>query len=116
MTNRARGDYLERQAREALRAHGWYVTRAAGSHGAADLAALRAGNTPLLLACKTNGTIGPAERTALVEAATQAGARPLLACRERRGYVDLYAITPEGRGGHVDQIKVPTSSTKRENA
>ena len=106
-TNRQRGDYLERQARDALRAHQWVVVRAAGSHGPADLVALRAGRTPLLIACKVDGTIGPGERRALVDAADMGGARPMLASRERRGYVDLYDVAADRVTGPVDQIKVP---------
>jgi Holliday junction resolvase len=107
-TNRRAGDYFERQTREALRAHGWFVVRAAGSHGLADLVALRAGNTPLVVSCKVSGQIPRAERLAFVEAARGAGARPLLACRVVRGYVDLYAVVVEPDLRHVDTIKVPS--------
>lgn len=106
-TNRQRGDYLERQTREALRAHGWIVIRAAGSLGVADLVALRRSFTPLLISCKTNGRISPAERTAIREAATQSDARALVACRTRRGYVDLHTVTADGLSDRIDQIKVP---------
>jgi Holliday junction resolvase len=107
MTNRTRGDYLERQARDALRSCGWIVVRAAGSLGPADLVALRRGFKPLLVACKTNGKISPDERTAIVDASWDGDARPLMACRTRRGWVDLHTVKPEGIGDRIDQIKVP---------
>lgn len=107
MTNRQRGDYLERQARDALRSCGWIVVRAAGSLGPADLVALRRGFTPLLVACKTNGKIPPDERAAIVDAAWDGAARPLMACRTKRGWIDLHTVKPEGVGDRIDQIKVP---------
>lgn len=109
MPNRARnrGDYLERQTKAALSEFGWIVIRAAGSLGPADLIAIRAGSMPLLVACKTNGLIPPTERAAIREAAERGGARPLLATRTKRGWVDLYLVTDIARGPHVDQIKVP---------
>jgi Holliday junction resolvase len=107
MTNRQRGDYLERQARAALESCGWYVARSAGSLGPADLVALRAGFRPLLVACKTNGRIGPGERAAIVDAATLAGARPMLAARALRGHVDLFDVRSGCVSPLVDRIKVP---------
>lgn len=95
MTNRSRGDYLERQTRAALEAHGWLIVRAGGSLGAADLVALRAGKRPLLIQCKILGRgrtfprMDPAERVALWDAAEKAGARPLIATRYTGGRVTL---------------------------
>jgi Holliday junction resolvase len=106
-SNRQRGDYLERQTRAALRAHGWIVVRAAGSLGVADIVALRAGNTPLLVSCKVTGQVARAERLALVEAAREGGARPLLATRVNRGYVDFYSVLVEPGMRHIDSVKVP---------
>ena len=111
-SNRQRGDYLERQTRAALRAHGWIVVRSGGSLGVADIVALRAGNTPLLVSCKLNGQQPRQERIALVEAARTAGARPLLACRVMRGYVDFYAVMIEPGLRHVDHVKVPARPGK----
>lgn len=97
-SNRERGDYLERQAREALRELGWFVVRAGGSLGPADLVALRAGYVPLLVGCKTNGEMGPRERDAMVDAGELAGARPLLAWRPKRGVIELRTVH-RGVGG-----------------
>jgi Holliday junction resolvase len=114
-TSRAAGDYLERQTREALRAHGWIVVRAAGSHGIADLVALRAGNTPLLVSCKTNGKIGPQERTELVETAQRAGARPICAYRRQRGWVDLAPVLVDRVDEQIETLKVPKRQTSTDD-
>lgn len=98
MSNRERGDYLERQTRTALIGFGWVVVRAGGSLGPADLVALRVGNTPLLIQCKILGKgrnfprVDPGERTALWECAEMAGARPIIATRYRGGYVALLSL------------------------
>jgi hypothetical protein len=70
--------------------------RAAGSLGVADIVALREGAAPLLIACKTNGRLPPDERRSLVDAAHRAGARPTMATRTRRGYVDLLHVDVDG--------------------
>jgi Holliday junction resolvase len=105
--NRQAGDYFERQTRDTLIAHGWLIIRAAGSLGPADLVALRAGNTPLLLACKVRPRIGPAERIALLNAAAAADARPLLAYRPKDGWVALRTVHPGPEGVDIDRLKVP---------
>jgi Holliday junction resolvase len=105
---RQRGDYFEYQTRDALRAVGWFVIRAAGSKGIADLVALRAGNTPLLVSCKLSGRIGPAERQSLLDAAYEAGAKPVVALRPGRGRVQLCRVLPEGKRIVAwDLLKVP---------
>lgn len=48
------GILRERQVRRLLEAEGWWVGRAAGSLGDADLIALKAGETPRLLEIKAN--------------------------------------------------------------
>jgi Holliday junction resolvase len=106
-SNRSRGDYFEHQARDALASVGWVVTRAAGSKGPADLVALRDGNTPLLVSCKLNGRIDPGERETLLATAWQAGARPIVADRQRRGWVNLDQLGPGGDRLHVAELQVP---------
>ena len=108
MTNRHRGDYFERQTRDALRECGWVVIRGAGSMGPADLVALRAGTRPLLISCKLHGRIGPAERLTLLDYADIAGARALLALRARPGYVQLRTVNIHPASVIVDSLKVPT--------
>jgi len=92
MTNRQRGDYFERQVRDTLTEHGWFVVRSAGSLGVCDLVALRHDKTPCLVACKISGRIDPAERTAILDVAESAGARAVVAMRPRGGRVTVAAI------------------------
>lgn len=105
--NRVAGDYFERSTKAALAAHEWFVIRAAGSLGAADVVALRARSAPLLIACKTNGKLPRAEREQLIDAARKAGARPILACRERRGWISFLLVGPDGGRPFGDPVKVP---------
>jgi Holliday junction resolvase len=117
-SNRGRGDYLERQVRSALRRYGWIVVRAAGSLGVADLVALRAGNTPLLISCKLTGLPPPAERFAFLRAAEQSGARPIVATREHPGWVVLYAMRSAEPRDYVlaGELKVPARPGKEPDA
>jgi Holliday junction resolvase len=74
----------ERQLRERLRSQGWWVIRAAGSLGDADLVALKDGQRPRLIELKANAeggpfkNFGPTDRAELLEAAQCAGADALL--------------------------------------
>jgi Holliday junction resolvase len=108
-SNRQRGDYFERQTRDALEAHGWFVIRAAGSYGPADIVALRAGNTPLLVSCKLSGSIGPEERAVLTAHAEQAGARPVLAQRKKSARVTLSSVPDKTE---LAELRVPKRYTK----
>lgn len=113
MTNRQRGDYFERQAKATLEAHGWEVVRSAGSLGAYDLVALRRGNTPTLVSCKLGGRIGPAERTAILDAADRAGARAVVAMRPRGGRVLIAAVLRgTSRLVPLDTLRVPARPGK----
>lgn len=112
-SNRQRGDYFERQTRDALEAHGWFVIRAAGSLGPADIVALRQGNTPLLVSCKLSGAIGPEERAVLCAHADQAGARPVLAQRKKQAHVALSSVPA---GVVLAELRVPKRHTKGETA
>ncbi len=109
--NRNRGDYLERSTKAALEAGGWWAIRAAGSLGEADVVAMRNGMATLLIACKTNGKLPPAERAALIAASTRAGARPLMATRSKRGYVDLALVLHDGVRPYGAPLKVPPRTT-----
>lgn len=106
-SNRQRGDYLERTTKAALDAHGWVTNRSAGSFGPADVWAMRAGSAPLMIACKTNGKLPPAERVQLVEAARKAGARAIMATRERRGWISLLSVDVYGVHPFGVPLKVP---------
>jgi Holliday junction resolvase len=114
--NRQRGDYLERTTKAALVEHDWWVVRAAGSLGPADLVALRAHSASLLIACKTNGKLPRAEREQLIEAAHRAGARPILATRTRRGWIDFLLVSAEGGRPYGEPVKVPSRTTSDDEA
>lgn len=113
-SNRARGDYLERQTRAALRQYGWLVIRSGGSLGVADLVALRAGNRPLIVSCKIGGLPPPHERAELLEAAKEAGARPIVATREHPGWVVLYHMRSEAPRDYIvaGELHVPVRPGK----
>jgi Holliday junction resolvase len=73
------GAKRERQVREVLEAQGWWVARAAGSLGDADLIALKDGKRPRLIEVKANEgspykTFGRLHRAELREAARRTGA------------------------------------------
>jgi Holliday junction resolvase len=79
----SKGIVRERQVMTTLRASRWVVYRAAGSHGCADLVALRAGEAPWLVQVKGTAAgpyehFGPAERAELAAEAEQAGAVAML--------------------------------------
>lgn len=96
--NRAKGDRAEYRVRDELLADGWYVSRAAGSLGAADFVALKRGERPQLLQVKSTASgpfsdFGPKKRDELRQIASAAGAVAMLAY-----------VPPTPRGGK----KVPT--------
>lgn len=94
-----RGDNFEREMRKQLEMDGWFVARAAGSLGDADLVATRYVtegplNDPLaavwLIECKTTAQgpyerFSPADRQKLSKAARRAGASAWLVWRPPRG-------------------------------
>src|SRR5262245_40732647 len=82
--SRRLGIHRERQVQDWFQDDDWWVTRAAGSFGNADLVALKAGRLPRLIEVKTSSKgpyehFGPAEREALNFAARLAGAQAVLA-------------------------------------
>jgi len=92
-----RGIAFERDTRRALEHAGYFVVRAAGSHGPADLVALRRDHVPYLVSCKLDGYLTPDERLGLLETAFIAGGWPILAAKEKRGRVSLYALHGNGK-------------------
>lgn len=69
--------------RKELERGGWWVARAAGSLGDADLIALKAGETPQMIEVKSTAagpyhSFGPKDRAELLAAAERAGAEPML--------------------------------------
>lgn len=85
----SRGITRERQVRRELEAADWWVCRAAGSLGDADLVALKAGKRPLLVECKSTvgpwDHFGPKARNDFLFAAALAGADATLAWWPSRG-------------------------------
>lgn len=72
---------------------GYLVIRSAGSHGVADLVAVRV-DLVALIQCKRQGSISVAEWNAFYDAARNVGAVPLLAqmANEHRG-IAMYLMT-----------------------
>ena len=86
----SRGHQRERAVRLVLENEDWWVCRAAGSLGDADLVALRDGTRPRLIEVKSTAggpyeRFGPAERARLTFAAALAGADAWLAWWPPRG-------------------------------
>jgi Holliday junction resolvase len=79
----SRGIQRERDLRRLLEAEGWWTCRAAGSFGDADVVALKQGEIPRMIECKSTARgpfahFGPADRDELISAAAKAGAIPWL--------------------------------------
>jgi len=89
MSAGARGSNRERAVAEQLRGDGWIVYRSAGSHGNADLVALKVGHPAMLVQVKSSVRpfehFRPEERRALEEEALYAGAVPWLVHWPTRG-------------------------------
>lgn len=92
MTQYARGAVFERKVAGLLADDGYLVVRAAGSHGHADLVALKAGQV-VLVQCKTSGALPPGEWNPFYEAAERVGAVALLAHRPAPGKVEYRRLT-----------------------
>lgn len=97
MTHYARGADFERRTQAHLTGLGYWTARVAGSHGAADLVALRAGEDPLLVQCKTGGWLAPLARHELLTLAKRTGAVPVVASR---GAAPHYPLTYRRLTGH----------------
>lgn len=86
----SRGHDRERRVRDLLMADDWFVIRAPGSLGAADLVALRDGSQPRMIEVKSTAGgpyehFGPQDRSELSFAAKLAGAEAWLAWWPSRG-------------------------------
>lgn len=84
MSASSRGHARERAVRKLLEQKGWWCARGAGSLGDADVVALKAGETAMMVEVKANKDGGPfhnfrpADRTELIVAAEKAGAEAML--------------------------------------
>lgn len=93
-TNKARGTAFERKVAAELERDGYLLIRAAGSHGAADLVALKPGQV-LFVQVKLGGAgqCAPAEWNEFYRLATSVGALPILAYRPGRQGVAYWLVT-----------------------
>jgi Holliday junction resolvase len=86
----SRGHSRERAVKLQLESEDWFVTRAAGSLGDADLVALKAGHAARIIEVKSTAKgpyehFGPRDRAAILFAAQVAGAVAELAWWPPRG-------------------------------
>jgi len=98
VTNYDAGARFERETRAALEDDGYEVIRSAGSKGKVDLIAWKALGPVLLIQCKRNGKISPAERAEIFR---QSRLRPdfiaLVASRPRVTFQRLTGVGPRDR-------------------
>jgi len=101
-----RGIQRERDLAAILRDEGWFVLRAAGSHGEADLIALHAGREPRMIEVKSTtrsafAGFPPADRAHLIDSAAQAGAQAWLVWwpkRQKPKWIPPGEWPPDRRG------------------
>lgn len=102
MTNYDAGRRFEWEVRDQLEADGYWVTRSAGSKTKVDLVAIKPGQV-LLVQCKRDGKISPAERSEVVRVAAllPTVGVPIVAQRLTRparvGYARLTGTGPKDR-------------------
>jgi Holliday junction resolvase len=93
-TKYEKGRTFEYKIKTYLTRRGYFVVRAAGSHGPADLVAVRKGQRPVFVQCKKgSATVGKEEHNELFRAALQAGARAVIAVSEDRKPTVFKAVT-----------------------
>lgn len=92
MTNYKRGYLFESTIAGQLRQDGYFCVRSGGSHGVADVVALKPGQV-LLIQAKIDGELPAAEWNELFAIALQIGAVPLLAWRPKRGVLEYRRLT-----------------------
>lgn len=102
MSGYSDGRRLEYAARDTLEADGYWVIRAPGSKGKADLVAIKPGQI-LLVQCKKSKPIGPDERAALRNLAAWLDAVPLEARWVKDGraarQVKFWHVLPDSENG-----------------
>ena len=99
-----RGRAFEYNIATVFRRKGYYVMRSAGSHGPADLIAVKKGRSPIMIQCKTGETkISMEERDIFYLASKEADSIAIVASKLSRKpteYVRLvgFSIQPGGGG------------------
>jgi Holliday junction resolvase len=101
MTSYSRGYYGEKKARRQLEDDGYFVVEARGSHGVADLVAIKPGQILVVQVKRTtSGRLDPLERQQLWELARWIWAEPIAAFQPKaRGPM---ALTGVGVGDFED--------------
>jgi Archaeal holliday junction resolvase (hjc) len=95
------GADLELAVKHHLQDNGYYVVKSAGSKGAVDLVALKRGEV-LVIQCKTDGYVPPAERMTFRSLAVSVGATCLIGRWHKEGRaaraVAFQELTADGGG------------------
>ena len=87
MSNRnyVNGANFERKVKAELENKGWLCFRTAGSHGVADIIAIRHSTVPHIFQCKISNKITPGEREKLKAIAKKYECNAQIAYREKEG-------------------------------
>jgi Holliday junction resolvase len=93
VTGYARGVYAEKRTADQLRADGYYVMESRGSHGVADLLAVKPGQVLLVQVKRGEARLDDEWWNALAAAAAKAGALAIVADWPKRGHLRLRQIT-----------------------
>ena len=93
MTSYGQGLYYEKRTAAALRKDGYFVLESRGSHGCADLVALKRGQQLLVQVKKGTTALKDAEWNELFADARRVGALALVADWPKRGKLRLRVIT-----------------------
>ena len=103
--NYVQGRAFEYKIATLFRRKGYYVVRSAGSHGPADLVAVKKGLQPILIQCKTgNAGISTDERDILYLTAKETGSIAIVASKEARKptlFVRLIGFSTSPQGGEM---------------
>lgn len=94
------GVTLEKRISKHLRGEGFFAVESRGSHGIADIVAVREGEV-LAVQAKTSGTFSTAEWNALLDAGHDYGMTPLLAFRDGRKLVFWELMCIRSRGSRL---------------
>jgi Holliday junction resolvase len=93
MTSYGQGTYYEKRTAERLRDDGYFVLESRGSHGPADLVAVKAGQVLLVQVKKGSATLSDEAWNVLFAEARRVRALPLVADWPARGELRLRVIT-----------------------
>ena len=106
MTSYSRGYYGEKKTRQQLEADGYWCCEARGSHGVADLVAIKPGQILLVQVKRTtSGRLVPRERQALVELADKLWAEPIVAYQPKtRGPIMFRRLLSAALNDHEDWV------------